>query len=65
MTVGTLKIVYFSLEEEEEDSQLDHRAIPAALLLVGSPCVGHFQLTDSLLTLKWVGSQPHQEPAGR
>ena len=65
MTVGTLKIVYFSLEEEEEDSQLDHRAIPATLLLVGSPCVGHFQLTDSLLALKWVGSQPHQEPAGR
>lgn len=53
MTLGRVKIVYFSLESRRGRRKVDHRAIFRLLqllvrsLVLSSRCVGHFKLTDS------------------
>ena len=68
MTRGRVKIVYFSFEEDYEKLIIepfsDFSCCSLVLSLRGAVC-GPFQIDGFLQALKWVGSQPHQEPAGR
>ena len=67
MTRGRVKIVYFSFEEDYEKLIIEpfSDSVRSLVLSLRGAVCGPFQIDGFLQALMWVGSQPHQEPAGR